>query len=240
MKTTRLLALLILPALLLLSSCDDGINGSNEISTIPYDLKNFSAVAADDGCMLTFIPDTTWAVEVMTNENFVRHLLVDVHGGVLRIRLEPGFSYDAGKVFRATVRLPRLEALTLEAGSRADLGTGFAANAPLALALSGGSEARGTIACGDVTAALSGGSDLLLYGTADDAFVNASGGSDVNLGNFEIRDGDLIASGGSDITVYASGRLDVEASGGSEIWYRGSASLRRVNTSGGSTVRRIP
>ncbi|MBR9976242.1 MAG: hypothetical protein KFF77_11720 [Bacteroidetes bacterium] len=50
----------------------------------------------------------------------------------------------------------------------------------------------------------------------------------------------MIASGGSDITVHATGLIDVEASGGSEIWYRGPATLRRVNTSGGSTVRQIP
>lgn len=239
MKNTRLIPLLILPALLLLASCDEGITGSSEISTITYDLKNFTAVSADDGCLLTFIPDTAWAVEVMTNDNFVRHLLVDVHGGVLRIRLEPGFYYDIGKVFRATVRMPRIEALTLSAGSRGDLGTGFASDAPLALTLSGGSEARGTIDCGDFSAVLSGGSDLQLYGTAEDAFVNASGGSDVNCGNFRIRDGDLVASGGSDVTVHATGLLDVEASGGSEIWYRGPATLRHVNTSGGSTVRRM-
>lgn len=239
MKASRLLPLFILPMLLFLASCDEGITGSSELSSLSYDLKNFTAVSADDGCLLTIVPDTTWSVEVLTNENFVRHLLVDVHGGVLRIRLEPRYSYDLGKVFRATVRMPRLEAITLAAGSSADLASGFSSGAPFDIALSGGSEARGAIDCGDMTALLSGGSDLQLSGSAEDVFVNASGGSDVACGNFLVRDADLVASGGSDITVHATGLLDVEASGGSEVWYRGPATIRRLNTSGGSTVRRI-
>ena len=46
------------------------------------------------------------------------------------------------------------------------------------------------------------------------------------------------ASGGSEVTVNASGRLDADASGGSDIYYLGSPTLGTIEESGGGDVRR--
>jgi hypothetical protein len=52
-----------------------------------------------------------------------------------------------------------------------------------------------------------------------------------------VADASVEASGGSEVTVNVSGRLDADASGGSRVFYLGSPALGKIDESGGSTVR---
>jgi hypothetical protein len=84
---------------------------------------------------------------------------------------------------------------------------------------------------------VSGGCDVILTGSAGDLTIDASGGGDADLSGFSVVDASVEASGGSEVTVNASGRLDAEASGGADITYLGSPRLGRIEESGGGSVR---
>ncbi len=66
--------------------------------------------------------------------------------------------------------------------------------------------------------------------------MDASGSSDVDLSDFPVADAGIDASGASTVTVNPSGRLDVEASGASNVYYLGEPSLGTIDTSGASSV----
>ena len=68
--------------------------------------------------------------------------------------------------------------------------------------------------------------------------IDASGATDVNLADFPVNHANVEASGASDVPVNASGRLDVDASGASHVYYLGSPRLGKVDTSGGSSIQR--
>ncbi len=239
LRTLRPIFLLPLLALLLVA-CDNGIDASGELSTVPYALSDFSGVTAENGCLLTLVADTAFSVEITTNENYVPYLDVFVRDESLTIRLDPNRSYDGNKVFRATVHMPQLRALVLSAGSHANLGSGFRSTLPLACVLSAGSSARGEIETGSLSAVLSAGSEIILTGSGTQGALVASSGSRADLGNFTLNSGSVAASGGSTVTVNVLGALNIDASGGSTVNYRGNPTLGSVNSSGGSTVKRIP
>jgi hypothetical protein len=60
--------------------------------------------------------------------------------------------------------------------------------------------------------------------------------SDVNLTDFPVADADVNVSGSSEATVNPSGRLDVDASGASNVYYLDSPTFGVIDTSGSSTV----
>lgn len=68
--------------------------------------------------------------------------------------------------------------------------------------------------------------------------LTASGGSDVRTqGNFASDNLELVASGGSDLTIAVSaGSLEATASGGSDLRLSGTARSARVRSSGGSDL----
>jgi hypothetical protein len=102
--------------------------------------------------------------------------------------------------------------------------------------LSGSSSLRGTIRAGDTTFDVSGSSRVSLTGSARDLAVRASGSSAVNLSDFPAADASVQSSGASEVRVDVSGRLQVKASGASEISYHGDPTLTRVETSGSSSL----
>lgn len=82
----------------------------------------------------------------------------------------------------------------------------------------------------------SGASSISLTGGAANLILEVSGASSVDLVSFPAIDLRAELSGASSADVNASGRLDVEASGASELSYLGNPTLGSVNTSGASTV----
>ncbi len=66
--------------------------------------------------------------------------------------------------------------------------------------------------------------------------ATASGASQIDLEELTAADADIEASGASNVTVNASGTLDANASGASNIYYLGNPTLGRINESGGSNV----
>jgi hypothetical protein len=97
---------------------------------------------------------------------------------------------------------------------------------------------RGDIEASDGRFNFSGGSHGTLAGSAGDLTIDASGGSHVDLSAFAVTDASVEASGGSQVTVNATGRLDVEATGGAKVFYLGSPTLGKVESSGGGEIRR--
>jgi hypothetical protein len=85
---------------------------------------------------------------------------------------------------------------------------------------------------------VSGGSDVTLTGSAGDVTIDASGGGEADLSGFSAVNANVEASGGSKVTVNASGRLDAAARGGADIYYLGSPTLGTIEESGGGDVRR--
>ena len=97
---------------------------------------------------------------------------------------------------------------------------------------------RGDIEAGDARFDVSGASQVTLSGSAGDVTIGASGASQLDLSAFSVDDADVEASGASKVTVNASGKLDADASGASHVYYLGSPTLGRVETSGASSVNR--
>ncbi len=63
-----------------------------------------------------------------------------------------------------------------------------------------------------------------------------SGSSEVDLADFPVVDANLDLSNGSETTVKPSGRLDVDAAGSSHLYYLGSPTLGKMDTSGSASI----
>ena len=105
------------------------------------------------------------------------------------------------------------------------------------MTLSGGSRLEGRIEAGDITVHVSGGSVLALSGAAGKATIEASGGSEASPGDLHVADAHINASGESRVTVKPAGRLDADASGGSDIYYVGAPTMGSIDMSGGGSVK---
>jgi hypothetical protein len=223
----------------LLAGCGLGsITGSGNVITQEEAIADFDKLDISNGFQVDVSRGDSFSVVIRVNDNLVEHLQVAKQGNTLKIGLKPGRFYNLrDATLEADVTMPELTGLDLSGGSHVTL-SGLISAKALSADLSGGSHLTGDVEAGDATINLSGGSHATLSGSAGDLTIDASGGSHAKLAELVVVDGDVEASGGSEVTVNPSGRLDADASGGSRVYYLGSPTLGKIDESGGSTVRR--
>lgn len=109
----------------------------------------------------------------------------------------------------------------------------------LKLKLSGASDIReGTWHIGKLDVDMSGASDIVMQGTVGQLSINAKGASDFNGYGLQVDYGDFSVSGASDIKITVNKEFSAEASGNSDIKYKGQGVIRTVKTSGSSSITR--
>jgi len=214
------------------------ITGSGNIVTQEETFTGFDKVDVSHAFKVDISQGQAFSVVIRIDDNLVQYLEVVKQGGTLKISLKPGRSYNTRKVtMEAEVTMPELSGLELSGASQGAI-TGFESTKTLNVDLSGASHLRGDIEAGDAWFAVSGASQMNLTGSAEDVVINASGASQVDLSAFPVADAHVDASGASKATVNPSGQLDVDASGASHVYYVGSPTLGKIDTSGASSVNR--
>jgi len=224
MKQRKQLVLIVsLLALSILACQVAGIGDSTMISSsgnvVPqeYALTGFDVVDISHSFNVVVTQGESYSVLVRVDDNLVEHLNVVKQGNTLKIGLKPNRNYTVrNATLEAEVSMPALSGVEASGSSDATI-TGFESTKALHVDLSGSSTAVMTGSAGDVT-------------------INTSGSSEADLAKFPVGNASVNASGSSTVTVNLSGRLDVDASGGSDVFYLGSPTLGNIDTSGTSSV----
>ncbi len=241
MKSQWLQLAAALSAVLLVAACGriggGIIRPSGNLVTRQEDVTGFDRLDVGHGFDLEVRQGESFSVELRVDANAVDHLRVELEGRTLHLGLKEPFYITLNVPLQATITMPELAGLVMSGGTDGTI-TGFRSTEPFAIELSGGSDLQGDIEAGDVRCVVSGGSDLTLTGAGQDLDLEISGGSDADLSGFAVADAAVLASGGSGATVNATGRLDVEASGGGTVHYLGNPTLGDVETSGGAELKR--
>jgi hypothetical protein len=200
----------------------------------------FHSVSVSGGIDL-YLSYGTEAVAVSARDVDTRNAIkVEVKDGVLRI----GYDWKEGNIFtnskqmKAYVSFRTLKALSGSGGSDIAVDGTIKMNS-LALNISGGSDFKGKVDVDELKVNASGGSDLDISGRAQRVTVDASGGSDFSGYDLMTETADVGASGGCDVELSVSKDISARASGGSDVRYRGSPSVRENNASGSSSVKRV-
>lgn len=164
-----------------------------------------------------------------------------VENGVLKIwydwKAGMGFLKGVNRQLKAYVSYKTLDRLSASGGSDVEV-DGVISSNKFNLEASGGSDFKGKINAGELTVNGSGGSDISIGGNAGKLTVDASGGSDFNGFGLVAETATVSTSGGSDAEVTVNKQLTANASGGSDVRYKGSATNVTANKSGGSNVRK--
>lgn len=202
--------------------------------TREFDLAGFDKVDVSHAFTVDIKQGGSFSVVVGMDDNLVDYLRVEKQGATLKIGLDTRRNY----VFThgtAEVTMPELTGLELSGASAVTIG-GFESTRDLTVDVSGASHLSGDIECGDARFDVSGASHVSLRGSAEGVILDASGASSVDLSAFAVADANVEVSGASTATVNASGRLDVDASGASQVKYLGSPTLGTIDSSGGSSI----
>jgi hypothetical protein len=109
----------------------------------------------------------------------------------------------------------------------------------LSIHMSGASGLKGTVKINELNIKLSGASDVKLAGNVHDLNIESSGASDVKSYDLMVQNANIKVSGASDVNISVAGELSANASGASNVHYKGLAELKVKQSSGASSIVRV-
>jgi hypothetical protein len=200
--------------------------------------SGFHAIEVSSGIDL-YLSHGDETVAVSAKDANVRdRIKVEVRDGVLKISFDWKESFRISmnnNSMKAYVSYKTLDKLTASGGADVSV-DGTIQSGKLTLNLSGGSDFNGKVEVSSLNINQSGGSDVNISGKAENLSIDASGGSDFDGFDLESDACTINASGGSDISITVNKVLDAEASGASDISWKGSATVRKAKASGSGSV----
>lgn len=203
--------------------------------------KNFTNIAVSSGIDLFLTQGNTESVTIQGREDVIKDVVVEQSGTNLAIKYKDGVNWS--RLFRNTeiqvhVTAKKLNGISASGGS--DVETKNTINTDkMSIRSSGGADLDLNIVCKDITISSSGGSDVNLKGSAENMVLNTSGGSDVDAFEFKVNYAQVNTSGGSDANVYVNKGLTANATGGSDIHYKGNAALKKVSNSKSADITHV-
>lgn len=166
----------------------------------------------------------------------------EVKDGVLKIWYEKNSNMDIewgwkNRKLKAYVSFKDLDKLGGSGGSDIVVDGSIAVN-KLSLNISGGSDFVGKTNVSELRVNASGGSDVKISGNVKNLSIDVTGGSDFRGYELVSDVCNLEASGGSDVSITVNKEMTVDASGGSDVYYKGSGVVKEVKSSGSSSVKK--
>jgi hypothetical protein len=202
---------------------------------------------------------TEVAVSAKTDE-YKNRIITEVVGGTLIIRMADNYSRwwkwgNEDYRIKAYVSVNELYAINGSGATNIKIVNGLNSE-KLKINLSGASDLKGDIKAGTLMTEFSGASnfkasvqanalsvkgsgacDIEITGSGDDLIVDVSGASSVKMYDYMVKAASVEASGASSIKLNVSGMLKARATGASSIDYKGSATIKDMQSSGASSVK---
>ncbi len=233
----KLLFSLLVTGLIITASAQKTINDANAEKR---NVSGFHAIEVGGGIDL-YLSQGEEAVAVSASKNEYRaKIKTEVKNGVLKIWYEwnSNLRFDwSNHKLKAYVSFKDIDRLEGSGGSDISV-DGSIKVAKLAMEVSGGSDFDGKVETGELNIQASGGSDVRISGKTDRLIIDASGGSDFKGYDLASDICNVEASGGSDIQVTVNKELSANASGGSDVYYKGTGLIRDLKTSG-SSIKKV-
>ncbi|UCB42370.1 MAG: DUF2807 domain-containing protein [Dehalococcoidales bacterium] len=235
-------------------------SGKRKMIAREMDFSDFTNIEVSSCFKVSITRADSYSVNVAANEKLFDCINVSKSGSTLKMSIKPlplparPNLLSPRPDLRAEITMPELHKLRL--GSAATcIVSGFNSNDGLDLnvtgnsaldidieagktkvEISGASRLRGKMKLADTEFTLSGASRAELNGSAKNVVLNAWGASRLDLADFVLNDTGVNLKGASEATIKVNGRMDLDLSGGSRLYYNGSPTMGKINVSGTSTL----
>ncbi len=204
-------------------------------------VKNFNSIGISSGIDLYLTQSGNEGVSIQSDSETLKNIVVEQNGTNVNIKFKDGINWGGlfkNRIIKAYVNYKSLNTIAASGGSDVFTQNQLKTD-KLAIRSSGGADLKLDVVCTDLSIQSSGGSDIDLKGKAENMAIQSSGGSDIDAYGFITNYAKVQASGGSDVAIYVNKGLEASASGGGDVHYKGSASLKKTSSSKSGDVRHV-
>lgn len=174
-------------------------------------------------------------------EKYRSRIKTEVRSGVLMIWYDnegmKNWWKGDGKKLRAYVSVKNLNLIKASGATDVKI-DGVLRGTMLKVELSGASGFKGELRYDDIKMNQSGASDATVKGKVTNLKIDLNGASDFKGFDLVAENCDIQTSGASDVKITVNNEIKINASGASDVEYKGNAKVNGLKTSGSSSLRK--
>jgi len=201
-------------------------------------VQDFDKLKVSSGIDVTLSQGRQHLVIIKANEEIIDDVETEVINGTLRLNIDRHWFRWGNATVKAEITFEDLDEIDISAGSDLE-SQGLLSFKDIDIEASAGSDLKLNLEADALSLRASSGSDAKIRGYARNFQAKASSGSDINAYDFEVENASLECSSGSDVKAFVTESLNVKASSGSDVHYKGNPRLMDVNTSSGSDLIKV-
>jgi len=227
--------------------------GKRNVITREMDFTDFTNVEVGSCFKVDIKRADSYSVTISGDEELFDYVNVVKSGNTLKVSIKP-LTFFTRPNLQASITMPKLHKLRLGGAATCTVSE-FSSNDAFDLNISGSSalhvdieagrtkveisgagRLKGRMKLADAEFTLSGASRAELSGAANNVVLNAWGASRLDLTDFVLNDTGINLKGASEAAVTVNGKLDMDLSSGSRLYYSGNPTMGKINVSDASTL----
>ncbi len=230
-QTVFALVVLLVTSTFAVSKASNKQDSRKETRTV----QSFHGIKVSSGIDLFLQQGNPIQLNVEADKDIIDDLKTEVKDGILHIYINKNLSWGWNRTRKVYLICPQLDLLDASAGADVKA-EGIFKSEEISIETSSGSDAEVVVEASKVRISTSSGSDAKVSGTTNELRASSSSGSDLDASELKARIVKVSASSGSDADVYASEKIDADASSGGDISYGGNPTQKNINESSGGDV----
>ena len=216
----------------------DKIKGNGNIKTESRIAGIFSSVDVSGSLDVYVTQDSACSVKVEADENLMEYIIIKTEGDVLVVEPRDGYNLSGSKHIKIYVSSPIFKRFEVSGASLIAAESMLTSSETIAIQVSGASDAKLELRAPKVSIDVSGASTAIVKGQTKDLFIEGSGASNAKCFELLSENADVDVTGASNADVFASVKLNAEASGASDVRYKGNAAVTQ-NASGAGSIKKV-
>jgi hypothetical protein len=216
----------------------DKIKGNGNIKTESRTAGIFSSVDVSGSIDVYVTQDSACSVKVEADENLMEYIIIKTEGDVLVVEPRDGYNLSGSKHIKVYVSSPIFKRLEVSGASSIASESMLTSSEAITIQISGASDTKLELKAPKVSIDISGASTAILKGQTKDLFIEGSVASHAKCFELLSENADVDVAGASNADVFASVKLNAEASGASDVRYKGNAAVNQ-NTSGAGSIKKV-
>ncbi|MEP7277781.1 MAG: head GIN domain-containing protein [Bacteroidota bacterium] len=211
----------------------------NDANAEKREVSGFTGIEVSGGIDIYLSQGNEDGIAVSATEKKYRdRIRTELKNGVLKIWFErDGINWSGNRKLRVYISFKDINLLHASGSSDVYI-TGILKAGNLSVTLSGSSDLKGVVDIENLRTHISGASDITLNGRCGSLNIDASGSSNFKDYGLVVQTCEAQASGSSDVQVTVEKELNGSASGSSDIRIRGNGVIRKMHTSGNSSIKK--
>ena len=220
---------IILPLIILASSL--AIKGQ---TTQTRESKTFRKIEISGAANVSYIQSDTLSLKVEGDDKEIQNIMTEFEGDVLVIKAKGSFNHP----YKIVISGNSLTKITCNGASKITTRNCLVSDS-LSIDVSGASDVNLTLQTKITDVMLSGASSVVLEGQSQTLYGNVSGASSLKTYKLNASTSNITASGASTAKVFASEKINANATGSSTIKFKGEPKEVSAEASNSSSIAKV-